>query len=257
MLPGLMVPFLGTALYRAREFTCDRYGYILAGTDEAALKGLAILSAGSVYGPKINLEKFVSQRDTLNTGAMTIGKWMSTHPPLSERIAALQHSLVSDLKPQWRGNVRAIGILALSMIITTGIAVGAMAFFANVMEKVKEQQNQIGLSAAPQALVSQIGIDSAKVLASSDLGLLAEVVEKVKLSTGKLPKEENYTLSEVWKQYRPGQVEPIDPFDGYSYGYYITEDGYVIYSVGPDVKAHTDDDIYHYQIDSSYNSQSQ
>lgn len=255
LLPGLMIPFLGTALYRAREFTCDRYGYILAGTGEAALRGLAILSAGSVYGPQINLEKFVCQRESLNTGTMTIGKWMSTHPPLSERIAALQYSLVSNLKPQWRGNARAIGMLALSFMITTGITVGAMTFFAKVMEKVKEIQNETVSATYSKALVNQIGIDSAKVLVSSDLSLLAEVVEEVKLSTGKLPEEKNYSLSEVWKQYRPGKTEPLDPFDGYSYGYYISEDGYVIYSVGPDVEAYTDDDIYHYTIDSSNNSQ--
>ncbi|MCH7947495.1 MAG: M48 family metallopeptidase, partial [candidate division Zixibacteria bacterium] len=184
LLPGLMIPFLGTALYRAREFTCDRYGYILAGTGEAALRGLAILSAGSVYGPQINLEKFVCQRESLNTGTMTIGKWMSTHPPLSERIAALQYSLVSNLKPQWRGNARAIGMLALSFMITTGITVGAMTFFAKVMEKVKEIQSETVSATASEALVNQIGIDSAKVLVSSDLSLLAEVVEEVKLSTG-------------------------------------------------------------------------
>ncbi len=255
LLPGLMIPFLGTALSRAREFTCDRYGYILAGSGEAALKGLAILSAGSVYGPKIKLETFVGQRDSLNTGAMTIGKWMSTHPPLSERIAALQHSLVSSMKPQWRGNVRAIGILSFSLIITTGITIGGMTFFANVMEKVNEIQSETVLATASEALVNQIGIDSAKVLVSSDLSLLAKVVEEVKLSTGKLPEEKNYTLTEVWKQYRPGKTEPLDPFDGYPYGYYISEDGYVIYSVGPDVDAYTDDDIYYYSIDSSNNSQ--
>ncbi len=30
LIPGYMVPFLGTALSRAREYTCDRYGYTYA-----------------------------------------------------------------------------------------------------------------------------------------------------------------------------------------------------------------------------------
>ena len=49
LLPGMMVPFLGTAYSRAREFTCDRYGFSGAGGGDGALRGLAILSAGAKH----------------------------------------------------------------------------------------------------------------------------------------------------------------------------------------------------------------
>ena len=45
-LPGFFIPFLGGALSRAREYTCDRYGIAGAGNADDSLRGLAILAAG-------------------------------------------------------------------------------------------------------------------------------------------------------------------------------------------------------------------
>ena len=85
LLPGLLVPFLGTAYSRAREYTCDRYGVALCGDRRGALRGLAILAAGAVHGPRLNMKALVEQRESLNTGWMTIGTWLGTHPPISRR----------------------------------------------------------------------------------------------------------------------------------------------------------------------------
>ncbi|HEX5580637.1 MAG TPA: M48 family metallopeptidase, partial [Gemmatimonadaceae bacterium] len=46
LLPASLVPFLGTALSRAREYTCDRYGVAGAGNTAGAVRGLTILAAG-------------------------------------------------------------------------------------------------------------------------------------------------------------------------------------------------------------------
>lgn len=93
LLPGLLMPFLGTTLSRAREYTCDRYGLAGAGDMEGALRGLAILSAGAERGSKVNLQELARQAENLNTGWMTIGQWLSTHPPLAKRMIALNQGL--------------------------------------------------------------------------------------------------------------------------------------------------------------------
>src|SRR5262249_45453141 len=43
---SMLVPFLGHALSRAREYTCDRYGARGASSVESAVRGLVILAAG-------------------------------------------------------------------------------------------------------------------------------------------------------------------------------------------------------------------
>jgi hypothetical protein len=45
-MPAMFIPFVGGALSRARDYTCDRYGRAAAGDEEGALLGLTILAAG-------------------------------------------------------------------------------------------------------------------------------------------------------------------------------------------------------------------
>ncbi len=130
-LPGYFIPFLGSALSRAREYTCDRYGLAGAGNSEGALKGLAILAAGAKQGPRINLKAFAEQAQLLNTGWMTLGQWFATHPPLSKRVIALSPELKPKTDYTQQGVLRALGIIGLvygipiliSLLIILGVGI--------------------------------------------------------------------------------------------------------------------------------------
>src|SRR5262249_33428934 len=65
LLPGLLCPFLGQALSRAREYTCDRYGLAGAGDKKGGLIGLTILAAGAERGPQVNLKAMALQVERL------------------------------------------------------------------------------------------------------------------------------------------------------------------------------------------------
>ena len=123
ILPGYAMPFLGSALSRAREYTCDRYGLAGAGSASGATLGLAILSAGPQFGRQLNLKAFVGQRADTNNGFMTLGEWFSTHPPLSKRVAVLDPSLSDRPFRPTRGRV-----LALLLIVAIGLGAGALTF---------------------------------------------------------------------------------------------------------------------------------
>jgi Zn-dependent protease with chaperone function len=126
LLPGFFVPFLGTALSRAREYTCDRYGMAGAGRRDSALLGLAILAAGGAHGRQVNREAMARQRENLNTGWMRIGEWLSTHPPLVSRMAALDPALEALGPSTTSGTVRALGIIgaaAATPVVVTFLAV--------------------------------------------------------------------------------------------------------------------------------------
>jgi len=138
LLPGMMVPFLGTALSRAREYTCDRYGLEGAGRLDSALLGLTILAAGGRFGPMVNREAMVRQRDSMNTGLMRIGEWLSTHPPLADRMAALDPALDALCARSSAGTVRALGIMGAVCAAPVVVAVVAATALVGVAAKLSD-----------------------------------------------------------------------------------------------------------------------
>jgi Zn-dependent protease with chaperone function len=90
LLPFHLVPWLGTAYSRAREYTCDRAGMVCCGGLEPAMRGLAVLAAGGRSAAELDLPTFMAQR--YGTGAfwMAVLELNSTHPYLCKRAAALQ-----------------------------------------------------------------------------------------------------------------------------------------------------------------------
>ncbi|MDT8367906.1 MAG: M48 family metallopeptidase [Longimicrobiales bacterium] len=137
-LPGHFVPFLGSALSRAREYTCDRYGAAGAGDLAAARLGLVILSAGPQLAPRVDQGEFVRQRADMNTGLMTIGEWFGSHPPLSKRIAAIDPGVDETAYSPTKGRLIAVTMLILvgSLGLVTMI-VGAYAFnrFSELLDR--------------------------------------------------------------------------------------------------------------------------
>jgi Zn-dependent protease with chaperone function/competence protein ComGC len=71
--PASILPLLGAAYSRAREYTCDLYGLACCRDPQDACYGLAALAAGGERWKTLSTEHYASQ-----TGA-TSGFWMSFH----------------------------------------------------------------------------------------------------------------------------------------------------------------------------------
>ena len=242
LFPGFLVPFLGMAYSRAREYTCDRYGAALCGDQLSALVGLGILAAGGSHGRQVNLEALARQRDLLNTGWMTLGKWFSTHPPLSERIAALEPRFLSGAGAPAQGPVRALGILAILILLPiAGLAVALSTFLPDFQQALAEARTQ---AAAMDAQPLSIVADAVTEKVWTDLDNLAMVAESVKRQTGSLPEDEA-VLYTAWDEAATGEEAPLDPFDGQRYGYMLDEGHFILWSAGPDGEGGTDDDIWY------------
>jgi len=137
LLPGLFVPFLGSAYSRACEYTCDRYGFALADGPQSCLKGLAVLAAGEKYGRKVDYVSFVKQWERLDTGFMTLGVWLMSHPPLCDRIAALDKALGAERPRSTKGPARALAILLLFFLLGIGGTAAAAYAFVKIINKSK------------------------------------------------------------------------------------------------------------------------
>jgi Zn-dependent protease with chaperone function len=245
LAPGMLVPFLGSIYSQARELTCDRYGAALCGDPDGSLRGLAILAAGKDHGRLVNLQGFAEQRRLLDTGFMTFGKWLSTHPPLCERIAALRPSLVAAVEPSSRGLLRALAMVG-GLIMIPSIA--SVVFIATLLPKyqalIQEAQNfeEEPFSSSEPAVDTGVDVDDARYQVEEQTAQLAVVVGEYHMKMGVAPPDAE-ALYGVWRSLRSGEEEPVDPFDGSRYGYYVTDDSFVIWSSGPDGAAETEDDI--------------
>lgn len=279
LIPGSIVPLLGTALSRAREYTCDRYGAAGAGRRDSALLGLAILAAGGKHGPFVNREAMVRQREQLNTGWMRIGEWLSTHPPLTDRMAALDPSLDAIAGTTVAGTLRAVAIIAVacvSPVILTMVAVTALlsagSFLAGAQASGAPEEDPAAALAAilgepppsqpgvsvqraslqeaaplqqeappPDAPPVDVAQELTTIQARMGLESLANVVE-LEAMAGARPLTVD-TLYAKFAVRNPGQAELRDPFDGQRFGYEPMEGYYVLRSAGPDKVRGTPDDI--------------
>ena len=242
LLPSLVVPFLGLALSRAREYTCDRIGLSGAGDKEGALLGLSILAVGGKYGPHVSRQALVAQKRDLNTGWMTLGQWFSTHPPLAKRLAALDVSLDPEARSAAGGTLRALSIILGVLVILAGsiflVARGPVFSLGRLLSFRGQSVTEDSSSAGPAYRIPDTaGEDLAAAFAA-----IGAVLDKEASSGGSLPDDIDglYTL---WSQKKADEQMPIDPYDGQEIGYERTDDGYKLWSSGPDGASGTDDDI--------------
>jgi Zn-dependent protease with chaperone function len=239
LAPALLVPFLSGALSRAREYTCDRYGRAGAGTAEGAVLGMTILAAGGRFGRQLDRRVLASQRSTLNTGWMTIGEWLSTHPPIVKRIAQLDPSLRDPSLESPTGILRALGIVgvALSPVLVGGVA-AAILFPAWIASHNPARRPAGRTTAAYQPPSAEVGTRQAQ----QDFVELASFIQEEERAGRGLPWDTR-EVYERWTAAHPGKREPHDPFDGTRYAYEQRGSRFKLWSVGPDTEWETDDDL--------------
>ncbi len=265
--PAHLMPFLGPALSRAREYTCDRYGHMGAGDHDGALRGLTLLAAGPIAARALNRAAFVRQGVDLQTGWMTIGEWFMTHPPLSKRVAALDPALAALVPASSRGIVRALAILGcLYMIplVAIGVAVSmfpawlkrqmpavpasSAASIASAEEPADSEQPATNERPAPSAAEpphrTPAEVAAARTVVTRDFARLSGVLEAERRAGHPLPWDAR-RLGLLWSQKNAGSEVPEDPFgtDGDSYRYDQSGGDYLLWSVGPDAESDSDDDI--------------
>jgi Zn-dependent protease with chaperone function len=245
LAPGFLIPFLGAALSRAREYTCDRYGLALCGDPRGALAGLAILAAGRERGPKVNLKALARQTTGMNTGFMTLGKWLGGHPPLCDRIAALDPALTADLPPMRKGPIRA-GIGVLLFVAVWAVSIGY--FVAKKLPEIRRSFSRTAIQGgrAGQPLsVPQPDPSAALNKIDEDFEALGAVAEAYHRTNGRYPADAD-ALYGAWSKEHPDTAGPLDPFTNLYYFYAPSGDQFLLWSAGADRINGTSDDVHYF-----------
>jgi hypothetical protein len=74
-----------------------------------------------------------------------------------------------------------------------------------------------------------VDVDAARYQVEEQTAQVAVVVEEYQSKIGTVPPDVE-ALYAAWRSLRSGDEEPVDPFDGSRYGYYVTDDAFVIWS---------------------------
>ena len=236
LLPGRFVPFVGSAYSRAREYTADRYGASISSEPASAVRGLTILAAGPMHAKQVNLAALMRQRSDMNTVLMTLGSWMSTHPPIVSRIAALDRALAGEKVIAGRAVLGAVSLIALAFVAPLVGGAFLMQKFVKKMNEVTQQaqrQTSAASVVTPPApsKVQVVDVPAAVEHAQRDMRQLAAVADAYHAKTGSYPKDAE-ALYALWRTEHPRDPELFDPFDGEYYGYVADDGGYQIVSAG-------------------------
>jgi Zn-dependent protease with chaperone function len=231
LLPGLFMPFVGSAWSRACEHTADRAALQAAGRGEPALQGLVILAAGGKLAGRIDTTRLIAQTDSLDTPWMKLGQWLSSHPPISRRLAALLELPVRG------GRAAALGAAGIVLL-----GIGLPSIGGVLLVQQLGPQLQAALRPPTAAAPAPAPADERRRQVEEGILSLVQSVETAR-AQGALPADGD-ELYALWHRHHPGLPEPRDPYTGERYGYEASDGHYRLWSPGPDPRA-VEDDLYY------------
>jgi len=121
--PAAILPLLGAAYSRSREYTCDRHGLAACHDPASATLGLAALAAGGNRWRTVNIDRYVLQARDSSGFWMSLHELISDYPWLTKRVAAIQ-TLAKGNEPKQPGRHPIAWLLAL-FVPRLGVGGGA------------------------------------------------------------------------------------------------------------------------------------
>jgi Zn-dependent protease with chaperone function len=89
--PATLLPLVGAAYSRAREYTCDQFGRACCDSPESAVRGLIALSAGEKLWRGVSVPAYVRQVQESQGFWMSFYELVSDYPWLVKRVARVQN----------------------------------------------------------------------------------------------------------------------------------------------------------------------
>jgi Zn-dependent protease with chaperone function/type II secretory pathway pseudopilin PulG len=89
LFPASILPLLGAAYSRAREYTCDMHGLACCASSAVAAKGLAALAAGGRRWKTLDAVKYANQSQSSGGFWMSFHELIASYPWLVKRMARI------------------------------------------------------------------------------------------------------------------------------------------------------------------------
>lgn len=88
IMPASVLPIIGTALRRAEEYTCDRYGVACCQSEDDIKAAIAAIAAGDTRWKSINIDSYLNQISYTSGFWMSFNELTGDYPWLTKRLAA-------------------------------------------------------------------------------------------------------------------------------------------------------------------------
>ncbi len=177
--------------------------------------------------------RLIAQAESLNTPWMKLGQWLSSHPPIARRLAALLRIPVAGGLAAALG---AVGIILLGVGVPVAGSIGLVKYFGPQMQAAFRPV----ATAAPAAAVPA---DERRRQVEAGILSLVQAVEQARAQGAALPVD-GEALYALWRQSNAGMSEPRDAYEGGRYRYHVEDGQYRIWSQGLDPRA-VEDDLYY------------
>lgn len=93
--PASLLPLVGAAYSRAREYTCDQFGSVCCENTESALKGLIALSAGEKLWSDVDIPAYLLQVEQSGGFWMSFHELISDYPWLVKRASRINNPFIA------------------------------------------------------------------------------------------------------------------------------------------------------------------
>ncbi|MDO3384630.1 M48 family metallopeptidase [Gilvimarinus sp. SDUM040013] len=88
--PSNILPWIGAAYSRAREYTCDQFGKLCCDDSLQALNGMLLLAAGGKHYKHVNIDVYLTQAKSTGKFWMAFHELIGDYPWLVKRACRLQ-----------------------------------------------------------------------------------------------------------------------------------------------------------------------
>jgi Zn-dependent protease with chaperone function/Tfp pilus assembly protein PilE len=130
LAPASILPLMGAAYHRAREYTCDRHGLAACADAGSATAGIAVLAAGGKQWKAVNQQQFMQQAEHSSGFWMSYHELIGDYPWLTKRMGAV-HALAQGAQPDAPGRHPFAWLLAaITPRFGIGGGAGAIVFIA-------------------------------------------------------------------------------------------------------------------------------
>ena len=177
LMPASVLPLLGTALRRAEEYTCDRYGVRCCSTVDDIKAAISAIAAGDTRWKTINVDAYIEQITYTNEFWMSFNELTSDYPWLTKRMATAVALFRGEEIKHPRRNVFAWLLASVIPRFGAGGAVSLLIVLA-----------VIGIGAAVAIPAYQDYIERARYSAAySELNIISKQVSEYAMSNNEWP----------------------------------------------------------------------
>lgn len=173
---ALVLPLLGAAYARAREYTCDQYGAACC-APKAAQQGIALLAVGAKRYKTINMRQYIEQTKETSGFWMSFHELIASYPWLVKRFARVTQGFRPENMPRRNPLAYLLAIFVPRLSLMSGIVIYLVIVVSMMTGGVMEGQKMIQNAERQAAENTQAQEEDAAEMSTADI--LRQTVDAV------------------------------------------------------------------------------